>query len=784
MPARPAVRPLVCFAPIIVLTSRRPVGHGACRRTPGKPGEQQVSTDSQTHETGSSAARSRPKTSLRDALVSLYAALFLPLVFLGTALLVHQWQQQRELAKSTLAEEAASLGVAVEREVALDLAVLNTLTALPDFDRRDWAALHATATLAARSRPGSWIVVTEPGGQYLLNTVMPFGTPLPNMRLATGWPAEVEWKGRKLPFPSWNNFAVPLETGKPYFSNLMYGPVAKAPVVAITVPAFRPDGSRYVMSLAYTPEAYVKLLMAQSAQDGLLRAIVDQQGLVIARSSGAEDFVGRRGNPPFDKDLDRLPREGGGEVTSLDGRPVFFAYRRVDVNGWTVAVATPRDVVLAPARRVMWAWAAVLLLTGLIGLAVAVRLWRRVAMPLAELAAQVRSHEADRSELLPASIAEIEVLRQAMIDASHEQQVRREAERARELAERRFRLVVEASPTGILMVDDQGVITLVNRRVEDLFGYARDELLGQGVGLLVPQSRRDGHGVHLAGYFRTATARAMGAGRDLHGRRKDGSEMPIEIGLVPIETGEGRFALASIVDISERKRAEDELRRSNHDLEQFAYIASHDLQEPLRMVANYTGLLGDRYRGRLDDKADRYIHYAVDGAKRMQALITDLLSFSRVGARAAVLLPVDASKVMAQLLDMLRRSDPEHAACIEVGPLPWVLAEEAQLKQVFQNLITNAIKFRSERPLRIVVTATRDDGMWRLTVADNGIGFDPRYAERIFQMFQRLHDRGHYDGSGIGLAIVQRIVERHGGQVWAESTPGEGSRIGFSIRAT
>lgn len=204
------------------------------------------------------------------------------------------------------------------------------------------------------------------------------------------------------------------------------------------------------------------------------------------------------------------------------------------------------------------------------------------------------------------------------------------------------------------------------------------------------------------------------------------------------------------------------------------------------MVANYTELLAQRYRGQLDEKADRYIHYASDGARRMQGLVADLLAYSRVGSQGRPLLPVPAGAVLARVIEALQRLVRETGATIEYGELPTVLADEGQLGQLFQNLLSNALKFRSEAPPRVVVSAApagAAGSLWAFSVADNGIGLDMRYAERIFQMFQRLHGQGQYPGSGIGLAIAKRIVERHGGTITVASRPGAGTTFHFTLQA-
>jgi PAS domain S-box-containing protein len=367
--------------------------------------------------------------------------------------------------------------------------------------------------------------------------------------------------------------------------------------------------------------------------------------------------------------------------------------------------------------------------------------------------------------------------------------VRKAAEVHLARMEGRYRGLLEAAPDAMVVVDRHGEIALLNVRAEEQFGYSRDELLGQKVTTIIPEGFAERM---LADGRRSATealAQQIGMGIELYGRRKNGSDFPIEIMLSPLESTEGILVTAAIRDISARREAEaqlllkvEELNRSNVELEQFAYVASHDLQEPLRMVASFTQLLSRRYKGKLDADADDFIAFAVDGASRMQRLIQDLLMYSRVGTKAKKLLPTSSEIALNLALRNLHEMVEQNDAQVTHDPLPSVLADESQLIQLFQNLVGNAIKYQNSPPPRIHISATRSENKtWVFSVRDNGLGIDPRYFDKIFGMFQRLHKREEFAGTGIGLAICKKIVERHGGTICVESQPGQGSTFRFSL---
>jgi PAS domain S-box-containing protein len=353
----------------------------------------------------------------------------------------------------------------------------------------------------------------------------------------------------------------------------------------------------------------------------------------------------------------------------------------------------------------------------------------------------------------------------------------------------KYRGLLEAAPDAMVVVSQGGEIVLLNVQAEKQFGYRRDELVGQTVKNIIPEGFAERLVADALRSAEDALAQQIDTGIELQGRRKDGSHFPIEIMLSPLESAEGILVTAAIRDITRRREAEahllqkvEELNRSNDELQQFAYVASHDLQEPLRMVASYTQLLAQRYKGRLDADADEFIAYAVDGSNRMQVLIQDLLTYSRAGTNGKAVGEISSENALQEALVNLRATIEASGALVTHDSLPPITMDSSQLVQLFQNLLGNAIKYRSGETLKAHVSAAKNGGgEWIFSVRDNGMGIDPQHFERIFVIFQRLHGREEFAGTGIGLAICKKIVERYGGRIWVESHPSKGSTFYFAL---
>ncbi|MEG4806435.1 PAS domain S-box protein [Microcoleus sp. F8-D3] len=362
---------------------------------------------------------------------------------------------------------------------------------------------------------------------------------------------------------------------------------------------------------------------------------------------------------------------------------------------------------------------------------------------------------------------------------------RKLTERALQESEFKYRQIVELAEEGIWVIDSNSLTTYVNHAMARMLGYSELEMFGRPLFDFMDEPEKQ-QAIALV----ERRKQGIGEQHEFKFKTKDGKDIWTDMSTSPVMDAQGNLlsCCALVYNITDRKQAEqqmlqltEDLKRSNKELEQFAYVASHDLQEPLRAVTSYTQLLAQRYQGNLDDRADKYINYIVDGATRMQQLINDLLAYSRLGTRGHEFEEADCNAAVEKSLCNLQIAIAERKAAITWDAMPTVMADEFQLVQLFQNLIANSIKFcRQDIPL-IHIAACRQESEWLFSVRDNGIGIDPQYADRIFIIFARLHSRRQYSGTGIGLAMCKRIVERHGGRIWVESQEGKGATFYFTI---
>jgi len=373
---------------------------------------------------------------------------------------------------------------------------------------------------------------------------------------------------------------------------------------------------------------------------------------------------------------------------------------------------------------------------------------------------------------------------------------RKEAEENTKLSEEKRRLIMNAAIDAIICMDTKGAVTFWNPQAEKTFGWKEEEVKnGLLADFIIPPAFRDGHTNGLKNYLKTGHGPALNVLLELRAMNREGKEFPIELTVLPINQGGEEFFCAFIRDISERKHSElllkqlnesletraAELLASNTELERFAYIASHDLQEPLRMVISFLSLLEEGMGGQLDETSKEYLHFAVDGAERMKALIQALLQYSRVGINKEEFSATDLTEVMQYISRVLEEDIKKNEAVITINPMPVIMANKTLITQLFANMISNALKYHDGKDPKIEVGYTEEQDKYIFYVKDNGIGIDPKFFDKIFIIFQRLHSKSEYSGTGIGLAICKKIVETHKGKIWIESEEGKGSTFYFSI---
>jgi two-component system sensor kinase FixL len=371
----------------------------------------------------------------------------------------------------------------------------------------------------------------------------------------------------------------------------------------------------------------------------------------------------------------------------------------------------------------------------------------------------------------------------------HDIRVRKQAEQALQESEARMRAIFETAVDAIITIDERGRMERLNPAAERLFGYPEADVVGKNVSMLMPEPHRSGHDGYLAHYLSTGEQRVIGKGREVAGRRKDGSVFPMELAVAEMRLGGRRMFTGIVRDITQRKQAEErnrslveELRSANEELSSFAYVVSHDLKAPLRGIGSLADWLATDYADKFNAEGKEHMRLLINRVHRMGALIDGILQYSRVGRIREAVHPIDLAKLVAGVIDL--QGVPPHITVRIETALPEIVAEPTRIEQVFHNLLSNAIKYM-DKPAGEIAIGCEDDGShWRFYVSDNGPGIEARHFERIFQLFQTLAARDRIESTGVGLSLVKKIVELYHGKVWLDSTPGQGSRFWFTLPKT
>ena len=645
-------------------------------------------------------------------------ACVLPTWLMASIQIYESYGARRDQTLKQTLEITRGVILSVDRELANVQSSLQALSTSPAFAAGDLATIYSQAKTVQSFFPGSDIIVADGDAQQLVNTYRSFGEPLPKRN------------NQEIVHRIFNE-------GKPIVSGLFLGALTKRALVGVDVPVM--SNGRVVFDLSMTfPAGRIGELLAQHRLPAeWVGVIIDRNGVIVARSRNPEKYVGQPGLPNLRQKI-ALETEGMQEDVTLDGVPVETAYSRSTLSGWSAAIGVPKALLMSEVRQWLWWSLGGALVSSLAGIVLAFLIGGRI----------VRSN---------ISLEE---------------------------SENRFRYAMEASSDGIWERDVQSGKMYFSPAYLTMLGYEPGEFPSTShtwVDLIHPDDRH--HAVDAA--QDCIENRCENFSREFRMKAKDGSwKWVLGRGRAILRDPAG-LALRLIgthVDIHERKLLELTLKETNGDLEQFAYVASHDLRQPLRAVTNYLGLIEKKLGSGIDDSLKTHLGFAVNGAKRMDRLIVALLDYSRTGKYSeSVPVPLSAAiaDALANLAEAIRESDAKVSLSAD---FPVVIGDKTDLMRVFQNLIGNAIKYRlPDRSPQIDVGWSKQAVDYHVWVKDNGIGITPEDHDRAFAIFQRLVPKDAYEGTGIGLSVCKKIIERHGGRIWIESEVGEGSTFVFTL---
>jgi len=683
----------------------------------------------------------------------------LPVAVASAVFLAHNYRQQRNVLLGESLASARALMGAVDREFASAGLALHVLATSPSLERVDLINFQAQAEQVIGDSFIHSIVLLASDGRQLMNTSVRQGLPLPEVQAL----AQV----RQV-----------METGLPAISNLAVGADIKLPLASIAVPV---PGKQLVLLAIIRPVHVHKVVMNFGLAADRVTAVFDRQGIIVARSHDFERTVGKNVSPIVFKEIQNHA-EGTIEAVTIEGLPVIGVFRRSSTTGWGTVIGVPAATLTANLRQSMWILAGFfvallslsLLLARVMGgrIAHAVRALRLPAMALADnkpvAVPRLGICEADE---VGEAITRVSL---ALVDAND----------ALKASDMRMRSILQSAMDAIVTLDDEQVIVIFNAAAASMFGCSGDEAIGLPVTRFIPKRFHAQHFEYVSlQSARKQPASYNNAPNEATGLRRNGEEFPVEVSYSRTAESGNVFHTLIIRDITSRVEAFNALKRSNQDLQQFAYVASHDLKTPLRSISGFVQVLERNYADKLDDKALSLIHRTVQAANRLEQLTDDLLAYAKVSSEAKPFTELNCNELAVELCNLMDASIRQSGAVLTFANLPKVMGDRTQLIQLFMNLVGNGIKYCCDRQPAVRVSAEQKDSFWVFSIADNGIGIDNKHFEKIFAVFTRLHTQKDYVGTGIGLAVCRRVVESHGGSIWLESEVDRGSTFYFTLPA-
>lgn len=698
--------------------------------------------------------------SIRFSLAQLVAGCMIPVMLVAAILLYFYYERE----SSALARESAGKTRAISYTLDVEIlgieAALIALASSPHLVTGDLAAFDLQARDLVRSSNLANVLLTDMKGQQLTNTRLAVGSTLP------------AYGGLEL-------LQNVITTQRTVVSDLFIGRVLNAPLISIGVPVKRAGALVYVLTASILPKQIEKVLTKHEFDEGQIVGVLDRSGAQVASNVPAERAIDK---PMAIQMLGKSAKLDHGqlEIPDSQGKSELFVYQRSPTTGWLVYTELTHERLKRDlSQTLLWLIAA----TGLamaVGLAVARHIGGRITATISALKAPALALGEGKDVDVPEMpIKEVNEIGLAIAKVS---KILRAATSALQSSEARMRAVMESANDAIITVDASQTVVLFNAAASRMFDCPLAQAVGMPFSKLVPVDFRE---IEAAEISRSESPmQRTGTGGIVMGLRRGDEEFPLELSCSKVVESGAVFHTVIIRDVTARVRANAALERSNLDLQQFAYVASHDLRTPLRSIGGYVQILERNYADKLDDKGLALIHRTTGAVKRLEQLTEDLLSYARVNAEVRPFAPVHCGEMLDEVIQLMDAAIVGGGARVTCGELPQIVGDRTQLVQLFLNLIGNGIKYRADRSPVVHVSARRTGREWEFSVTDNGIGIDAKHHEKVFEVFTRLHTQQTYSGTGIGLAVCRRVVEGHGGKIWLLSTPGEGSTFRFTVPDT
>ncbi len=690
-------------------------------------------------------------SSIRARLILLVVACVVPAALMMALLIGLQWREAQQQLRTNLVLTARALMDGVNTDLRGVQSGLKLLAQSASVIPNDYAAFRAQA-LAARDALGlDNITLNDVQGQQLVNLRVASGEPLPRHTGAAQIAAVARGGGSML-------------------SDLYVGAVSGKQLVSVYEPVVRQGQVVAVLSGTLDTERLGRMFQHQPLPASWISSVYDSSGTIVARTHEPERFVGQK---PRAETLQAIARaaEGSFEGITVKGTPVQSAYSRSPATGWTVIIGIPRDEL----EQELWetlaklAAATLLLLAGSVGLAFLIA--NRIAGSVHALVGAATALGRRQPPLVGRLFfREAQEVGTAMAAAST---LLGDAARALAASELRLRAILETAQDAVIVTDAQGQVVFFNSQAVRMFGRPAEEAMGAPLAEFLAADC-------LASGDKGPVLQPRPDGTII-GRREGGEPFPVEASASSARVDNEVLTTLILRDVTERVRAHDALVRSNLDLQQFAYVASHDLKNPLRSIGGFVELLQRGYSAQLDERGRDILGRTGRAVRTLETLTNDLLTYARLNSPERAPEPVDCARLVDEVLQLLSAPISQAGARVEHQGLPVIEGDRTQLAQLFLNLVGNAVKYRGQEPPVVKLSAHRVDRAWLFEVADNGIGIAPEHRERVFEIFKRLHTAAEYEGSGIGLSVCRRVVQNHGGSIWVHPGSAPGCTIRFII---